>query len=505
MSVKLDKDNFSQEDNTKDKGKIIQFPDRETNFKETPLIIKGEEKKAKIIKFETNTSNIKYDKKRIGIIALIIMVVFASIYILTYKNAQEVYVGDKLVATINLRQSGVKDVKELTQIVLDRLKDKEGANVEVNEEITLKPVRAAKADIMSVEQAIYPISKGFTFKVEASVITVDGEVLATVKSEEEANKILNNIKNKYIKPGTIQLQEPTFLEDVKVENKYVAEKDILTEEQASVNLNSNKNEAIQYEIKEGDTLFEIAMDNDMSLDELLAENPNLTEDTPLKIGSKVNITASIPLLSVQTYEKSTYTQVVPKKIEKVENNKEYKNYKKVLIEGKDGSKEVTAKVIKVNGVEQKREVLSEKVIVEPKTEKVEVGTLNTPPKKAIGSFIYPVSGRLSSGYGYRWGTLHKGIDIAAPSGTPIKASDGGTVTFSGWNDGGYGYMVKINHGNGFETVYAHNSKLAVNVGQKVAQGEVIAYVGNTGNSTGNHVHFEVIKNGATQNPINYLK
>ena len=194
-----------------------------------------------------------------------------------------------------------------------------------------------------------------------------------------------------------------------------------------------------------------------------------------------------------------------KKIEKVENNKEYKNYKKVLIEGKDGSKEVTAKVIKVNGVEQKREVLSEKVIVEPKTEKVEVGTLNTPPKKAIGSFIYPVSGRLSSGYGYRWGTLHKGIDIAAPSGTPIKASDGGTVTFSGWNDGGYGYMVKINHGNGFETVYAHNSKLAVNVGQKVAQGEVIAYVGNTGNSTGNHVHFEVIKNGATQNPINYLK
>ena len=77
--------------------------------------------------------------------------------------------------------------------------------------------------------------------------------------------------------------------------------------------------------------------------------------------------------------------------------------------------------------------------------------------------------------------------------------------FAGWNSGGYGYMVKIDHGNGYQTIYAHNSKNAVSVGQKVAQGEVIAYVGSTGDSTGNHVHFEILKNGVSQNPLNYLK
>lgn len=509
MSLKLNKDDYPQDTKQKN-AQIIQFPNREDNrnkdLKETNLVIKNSEPQNKdnIIPFNAGGSK-KMTSKKIGIIALIVCSIFLGIYMLTYKNAQQVYVGDKLVATISLKNSNIKDEKELTDMVLEKLKDTQGANVEVNEEITLKPVRASKADIMSIEQALTPISKGFTFKVEASVITVDGTPIATVKSEEDAENILNSIKNKYVKSGTIQVEPPTFVEDVKVENKYVSEKDIVSDDEATKSLTANKNEAIEYEIKEGDTLFQIALDYDMSLEELLKANPTLTETTPLKIGSKINLTASVPLLSVITYEKAVYNEVVPKKVETIQNNNEYKTYKKVISEGKDGSKEVTAKITKVNGVEQKRDVLSEKILVEPTVEKVEVGTLNTPPKKAIGSFIYPTNGRFSSGYGYRWGTMHYGIDLASPSGTPIKASDGGTVTFAGWNNGGYGYMVKIDHGNGFETVYAHDSKVAVKVGQKVAQGEVIAYVGSTGDSTGNHLHFEIIKNGVHQNPLNYLK
>lgn len=98
---------------------------------------------------------------------------------------------------------------------------------------------------------------------------------------------------------------------------------------------------------------------------------------------------------------------------------------------------------------------------------------------------------------------HRGMDIAASYGAPIKAAAGGTVTLSGWN-GSYGYCIKISHGNGTETVYGHCSKLIAKVGQKVSQGQVIAKVGSTGNSTGNHLHFEVRKNGVLYNPQNYV-
>lgn len=116
----------------------------------------------------------------------------------------------------------------------------------------------------------------------------------------------------------------------------------------------------------------------------------------------------------------------------------------------------------------------------------------------------PVSGTISSRYGRRWGTMHKGLDIAAPYGTPVKAAAAGTVTQAGWNSGGYGYLVVISHGNGVETYYGHCSSIAVTKGEKVSAGEVISYVGSTGDSYGNHLHFEIRVNGVTQNPENYV-
>jgi murein DD-endopeptidase MepM/ murein hydrolase activator NlpD len=117
--------------------------------------------------------------------------------------------------------------------------------------------------------------------------------------------------------------------------------------------------------------------------------------------------------------------------------------------------------------------------------------------------IWPIRGRLTSGFGRRWGRLHAGIDIAAPRGTPIRAARAGKVIFSGWV-GGYGNAVIINHGGGMATLYGHQSRRAVRVGQIVKQGEVIGYVGSTGHSTGNHLHFETRINGRAQNPRRYL-
>lgn len=118
-------------------------------------------------------------------------------------------------------------------------------------------------------------------------------------------------------------------------------------------------------------------------------------------------------------------------------------------------------------------------------------------------FVWPLQGVLTSSYGWRWGRMHEGIDIAVASGTPVVSAAAGTVIVAGWM-GGYGNLVVVDHGNGIATAYAHNSGLTVGVGQSVAQGQLIAYAGSTGNSTGSHVHFEVRVNGSAVDPLGYL-
>jgi murein DD-endopeptidase MepM/ murein hydrolase activator NlpD len=122
---------------------------------------------------------------------------------------------------------------------------------------------------------------------------------------------------------------------------------------------------------------------------------------------------------------------------------------------------------------------------------------------SAAGLIWPVNGTVTSGFGMRWGRMHEGIDIAAPTGTPIWAAAAGTVVYAGWL-GGYGNLVVVDHGGGFATAYAHTSAILVAVGRSVAQGETIALVGSTGHSTGPHVHFEVRVNGVAVDPLLYL-
>ncbi|MFN7897428.1 MAG: peptidoglycan DD-metalloendopeptidase family protein [Cyanobacteriota bacterium] len=127
------------------------------------------------------------------------------------------------------------------------------------------------------------------------------------------------------------------------------------------------------------------------------------------------------------------------------------------------------------------------------------------PGSGAGDYIWPTQGVFSSGYGWRWGRMHKGIDLANSTGTPIVAAKEGRVSFAGWHDGGYGYLVEISHANGSTTRYAHNSRLLVAQGQEVRQGQVISQMGSTGNSTGPHLHFEIIAPGmGAMNPLNFL-
>ena len=129
----------------------------------------------------------------------------------------------------------------------------------------------------------------------------------------------------------------------------------------------------------------------------------------------------------------------------------------------------------------------------------------TPSSTVEGiGLIRPLSGTITSRFGARWGTTHRGLDIAAPTGTTIAAAASGTVSFSGWDSYGLGNCVKIDHGNGVQTVYGHCSELYVTVGEYVSQGQAISAVGSTGNSTGPHLHLEIRLDGVAQNPQLYL-
>ena len=123
----------------------------------------------------------------------------------------------------------------------------------------------------------------------------------------------------------------------------------------------------------------------------------------------------------------------------------------------------------------------------------------------LEGYIWPAKGVFTSGYGIRWGRMHYGIDVAGPIGTPILAAAPGTVTYADWN-GGYGYLVEIEHPDGSLTRYAHNSRILVRVGQQVESGEQIAEMGSTGYSTGPHLHFEIhVPGHGPVDPVAYLQ
>ncbi|MFQ9696153.1 MAG: peptidoglycan DD-metalloendopeptidase family protein, partial [Zhenhengia sp.] len=239
------------------------------------------------------------------------------------------------------------------------------------------------------------------------------------------------------------------------------------------------------------------------------------------IGEVIKLEVPDPILSISTTEQATFKELIPAEIEYVEFSDLYKDETKVYQEGYDGVKEITVDVHKVNGKEVSRDLITEKVLKEPKTKVIAFGTKEKPkptststnkkPSSSVssshsGMFMHPLNGggTLTSNYGSRWGSFHRGLDIAASAGTPIYAAASGTVTYSGYNNGGFGKLIIIDHNNGYQTYYAHCSSLYVQVGQKVSKGQNIAGVGSTGNSTGNHVHFEIRSNGTPINPYNYV-
>ena len=367
-----------------------------------------------------------------------------------------------------------------------------------------KAARDAELEIIEIEEAL-PHDK-VTTKISVNEIQVE-EMGAEASKESKGQKIKRTIQNF------------DFNEEVTVRNIYVSQDEILTQEKAEEKLLENRYEIIEYALKEGDNIWDIAMTYGTTMEHILELNPSIEDETRMQIGEVIKVEQSLPILSITTVEEATFKELIPADIEYVEFSDLYKDETKVYQEGYDGLKELTVAVTKVNGVEASRTLISEKVLSEAKTKVIAYGTKEKPKSSetyytgsneknssSSGMFAHPLKGKgsLSSGYGSRWGSFHKGIDIAASAGTPVYAAAGGKVIYSGYNSGGYGKLIIIEHSNGYQTYYAHNSKLYVNVGETVAKGERIAGVGSTGDSTGNHVHFEIRRNGTPVNPSQYI-
>ncbi len=298
------------------------------------------------------------------------------------------------------------------------------------------------------------------------------------------------------------LVDMSFGDEVEIMEAYLKPSEIQGFDYAAEFLMAMQVENQVYKVQSGDTLGGISISTGIPMEELIALNDSLeSENSVIRIDQELIVSVPVPALTVE----HTSTQYVEEEYDAeviyVDNDEWYTNQQVTLQNPSAGFRRMVANVSYDNEEEASTEILKEEVLMEAVPKIVERGT-QIPP-----TFIKPLyGGRASSGYGARslFGrSFHYGEDWATPTGTTVIASSGGVVTKAGWGSG-YGYVVYISHPNGVETRYAHNSKVLVSVGDTVAQGDPIALSGNTGDSTGPHVHFEIRINGTAVDPMDYL-
>ncbi len=245
----------------------------------------------------------------------------------------------------------------------------------------------------------------------------------------------------------------------------------------------------------------------MSCNKLLAANPTAV-GSALSVGQEINIVEAKPIVHVTITERVTVTEYTGYGNVYEENPSIYIGQYALKSAGVSGQNKVTYEITSVNGVQTSKEKIESLVVSYPVTQVTYKGTKPLPNVIGTGVFRYPLDGTrtVNSAYGiYRsaFSGVHNGVDLAGWTGDNIYAVDDGVVTFAG-SSGTYGNLIKLSHGNGYETYYAHCSKLYVNIGDVVKKGDVIGLVGMTGRATGPHLHFEVRYYDVAQNPLDYL-
>lgn len=445
-----------------------------------------------------------HKKGMLMVFAIAMMVVMGAAGVLNYCTAYEYsYNGQKL-GLVKEKD----DVLQITDLVQGALTEEKNMKIVIDakDDITFhRKLALDESQIDNSEQVLKRLTYMGDLKVKATGIYVNGKRIGAVQDRKTAEKAIKDVADKYTKQGdNIEVESVRFLEKVDIKTANTDLEDLHSEEEMVDLLCTSGEKETVHKVVAGDTLHSIAKKYDVWEDQLLADNKGVNSKK-LEVGSNIIVKQQAPVLTYEVVEKITYDKVIEHKVEEQKSADIYEGMTETQQAGSDGLSEITARVTLQNGKKVEEEDLVTTVKEEPVTEVVLVGTKERPPTVGSGKYIWPLKDSFTqtSGFGSRWGRQHKGVDLAVSVGTTVYAADGGTVVEAQYS-GSYGNVVMIDHQNGQETRYAHNSKLLVKKGDKVYQGQPIAKSGNTGRSTGPHVHFEIRFNGEPRNPLNYL-
>ncbi len=391
-------------------------------------------------------------------------------------------------------------------------------------EVTYSSERVYKG-VTNDEAAVFGVKSIVTAQPTGIKLLVDGKEIAILKNAEEAEAVLEEFKNKYANVDNIKevsrvdvlsadaeevlapvgdkiLVSVDFTQEVEMEQVVIESEYELEEPTGVLAVLESMGQPPQiYVVEPGDCVGCIAEKFNTTSDEIRMLN-NWIVDDMIRVGDELIVKGFEPTLGVRTVEIAVDEEEIYYDTIYETDDTLRLGRTRVIKPGKEGLKKVVYELTSINGNLISENLLSEEVLVEPVTAVVAKGTLRL-LGEGTGKFAWPVSGaKLTSSFGSRWGTTHKGIDLAS-SNRNIKASDTGKVEFVGTKNG-YGKTIIIDHKNGYKTLYGHLSKYSVSEGDIVEKGDKIGVMGSTGRSTGVHLHFEVLVDGVAKNPTKYL-
>lgn len=340
----------------------------------------------------------------------------------------------------------------------------------------------------------------------AYAIIVDGAEVVAVPDEATARAVKEQILEEYrlgVLGEKAAVEQLGFKEQFAWSARQVRADQVKSADEAISILKYGTDKVETYVVKAGDTAWDIARLYRVETSDVQKANPTVNVEL-LQIGQPLVVTFREPYVHTESVSTRVALQGIPFTEEVIKDPDLWPWQYQVVTPGVWGQRELTLREHRDNGRLVKTEVLENKVLRAPKQQVARQGTKQI-PALGTGQLVYPVVGQTTSHFGPRWGRYHEGIDIAAVTGTPVLAADSGMVVFRGWY-GNYGNLIRIDHGEGkMVTWYAHLNGFNANVGDTVKRGDVIGWVGNTGLSTGPHLHFEVRVNGTPVNPLNFYQ
>ncbi len=439
--------------------------------------------------------------KQMAIAVIILLTVAVIVHIGISRIGYAVYLNETHIGIVKDKGMAGEVLARLGEEILE---DDETLILTAELKVEKINLKERQDSILDEESLREELRRNIELRKKAITLCINGNPVLSVMGMDKAEKLLDRVKDCFTPEGQdADIRDVNIKERVDLRDNPVEPGDIMDPEDAYRFLISGTTESKVYTVSRGDSLWGISRDHNILVEDLERANPGV-EPKKLQIGQQLSMVVPKPFVTVVTEEIATLKENIPYTTKYKDSNEFYKGESIVKTAGRYGQKEITARITRENGIESGRVILEEKVVSEPVTRIIAVGTKPPPPRQGTGTFAYPVTGKITSGFGRRWGKIHNGIDIGVPTGTPVKAADGGTVVFCG-KQGTYGNLVILDHGAGFSTYYAHNSEFLVSKGDKVHKGQTIAMSGNTGRTTGPHLHFEIRKFNVPVNPLNYLK